>query len=379
MTLDLARHSLFITLAGSQAHGTAREGSDVDLRGVCVAPLPTRLSLFSSFEQVEGVLEGPIWEAILPTLRAHETASRGLSVKTESVIFDVAKFLGLAASANPNALEILFADERDWVHRTPAWDIIHENRARFLTQKVQQTYLGYALAQLKKIKTHRAWLLTPPKGRPTRDEFGLPDAGTLTSDDRNRIEQSIAEKIRSYGIGTLEMPKATRIAIEERLRTLLTDVFAAEEDQLPEKLRATATTALELPSTVVTTLDAERRYRAASKHWEAYQTWLAERNPARAELERRHGYDTKHAMHLVRLMRTGLEVIETAELRVRRPDAAELNEIRDGSLPYEQLLALAQDLETQMRQAVRTTSLPPDIDRSFVDAMLLEVIERAAP
>lgn len=36
------RHTLFLALAGSQAHGTAREGSDVDLRGVCVAPLSLR-------------------------------------------------------------------------------------------------------------------------------------------------------------------------------------------------------------------------------------------------------------------------------------------------------------------------------------------------
>ena len=29
----IEQHTIFLTLAGSQAHGTAREGSDVDLRG----------------------------------------------------------------------------------------------------------------------------------------------------------------------------------------------------------------------------------------------------------------------------------------------------------------------------------------------------------
>lgn len=42
----LEQHTIFLTLAGSQAHGTAREGSDVDVRGVCIAPLRLRLSLF---------------------------------------------------------------------------------------------------------------------------------------------------------------------------------------------------------------------------------------------------------------------------------------------------------------------------------------------
>lgn len=52
----LEEHTIFLTLAGSQAHGTARQVSDVDVRGVCVAPLPVRVSLFKTFEQYEGEL-----------------------------------------------------------------------------------------------------------------------------------------------------------------------------------------------------------------------------------------------------------------------------------------------------------------------------------
>lgn len=37
MNLDLARDTIFVTLAGSHAHGTAREGSDV-ARGRCRSP-----------------------------------------------------------------------------------------------------------------------------------------------------------------------------------------------------------------------------------------------------------------------------------------------------------------------------------------------------
>jgi len=146
----LERHTIFLALAGSHAHSTARDGSDVDLRGVCVAPLPVRLSLFRSFEQYEGPLHGEFAALVTPRLAAHPTACRGLGTKVESVVFDLAKLVGLCASANPNALEILFADERDWIFETPAWRRLHEERRRFLTKKVQQTFLGYAMAQLKK-------------------------------------------------------------------------------------------------------------------------------------------------------------------------------------------------------------------------------------
>lgn len=372
----LEQHTIFLTLAGSQAHGTARDGSDVDLRGVCVAPLSVRLSLFRAFEQYEGQLPQTLAEVVVPRIEGHPTASRALAIKTECVIFDVAKFVGLCAAANPNALEILFADERDWVFESPAWRRLHDERRRFLTKKVQQTFLGYAMAQLKKIKTHRSWLLNPPMEKPSRDDFGLPVAGgTLSRDDQNRIEQSIADKIRSYGIDDVDMPKPTRIAVQERLDAFCRDVLSASDDDLDERMRAVATHGLHLPSDVVSALNAEKKCRAAMKHWESYQAWTARRNPARAELERQHGYDTKHAMHLIRLMRMGLEVLETGDLRVRRDDAGELSAIRGGAMSFDELVAAATALQESMAKAAATTSLPADVDRDRVDGLLAAMLE----
>ena len=380
-TLDLARDTIFVTLAGSQAHGTAREGSDVDLRGVCVAPLALRVSLFSQFEQHEGALDGAagLWDAILPRLRAHETARLGLSVKTESVVYDVAKFLGLCAAANPNALEILFADPRDWVHETPAWQRLYGARHAFLSRKVQQTYLGYAMAQLKKIRSHRGWLLSPPEKKPTREDFGLTGTSAMSADELNRIEQSIADRVRTYGIETLEMPRPLRAALHERLLRLFCDVLVADEGDLEARLRDVAIAGLRLPEGVTSVLAAERKYRTAQRQWESYLAWKAERNPARAELERAHGYDTKHAMHLLRLMQTGLELLQTGELRVRRANADELRAVRDGALSFDELVARARALEEAMREAAERSTLPADVDPRFVDELLVELVSLRLP
>lgn len=371
----IEEHTIFLTLAGSQAHGTAREGSDVDIRGVCVAPLSVRVSLFRSFEQYEGPLPEALSEVVLPRIKEHPSASRGLDVKAECVIFDVAKFLGLCAAANPNALEILFASEQDWVLATSQWQRIYEQRKHFLTRKVQQTFLGYAMAQLKKIQTHRSWLLNPPAKKPTREDYGLPPhGGTLSTDDQNRIEQSLAEKLRSYGIDDVDMPKPSRIVLQERLEGFYREALATSADKVEERMRAVATVSLGIPSAVASTLNAERRYRAALKHWDSYQAWKVQRNPARAELEREHGYDTKHAMHLIRLMRMGLEVLETGELRVRRGDAAQLSAIRDGAMPFDELLSTASGLQTVMEQAAAASTLPADVDYDWVDALFAEVL-----
>jgi len=372
----LDQHTIFLTLAGSQAHGTAREGSDVDLRGVCVAPISERLALDRGFEQYEGELPESLAVRVVPRIQDHPTASLALDIKTECVVFDIAKFVGLCAVANPNALEILFADEQDWVFETPTWRRLHEARHRFLTKKVRQTFHGYAMAQLKKIKTHRSWLLNPPTRKPSREEFGLPvSGGTLSRDDQNRIEQSIAEKIRSYGIDDIDMPKPTRIALQERLGAFYRDALAASEDDLDDRMRAVATHTLQLPPDVVSVLNAEKKYRAAMKHWDAYQTWKTHRNPNRAALERHHGYDTKHAMHLIRLMRTGLEVLNTGDLHVRRDDAGELSAIRDGAMSFDELLAASTELEDAMDKASGTTTLPADVDRDEVNALLLALLQ----
>jgi uncharacterized protein len=204
-------------------------------------------------------------------------------------------------------------------------------------------------------------------------------SSTSSRDDQNRIEQGIAETIRSYGIDNIDMPKATRIAIEERPETFYRDVLAATDADVEERMRAVATLALHLPVDVVVTLNAEKRYRAAMKHWESYQTWKAERNRARAELERKHGYDTKHAMHLVRLMRMAVEILEKGELLVRRPDAAELHAIRDGAWSFDALLAQTESLREQMEEAARRSILPADVDRPFIDALAFEMMATERP
>jgi predicted nucleotidyltransferase len=231
------------------------------------------------------------------------------------------------------------------------------------------------MAQLKRIRTHRSWLLNPPPRKPSREDFGLPaHGGTLSTDDQNRVEQAIAEKLRSYGIGDVDMPKPSRIALEARLDAFYRDALLATAGDVEERLRAVATSSLGIPLEVASTLNAEKRYRAALKHWDSYQTWQSERNPSRAEFERAHGYDTKHAMHLIRLMRMGLEVLETGELRVRRNDADELAAIRDGGLSFDELLSMAETLHGGMDAAATTTKLPPDVDYDRVDALLADVL-----
>lgn len=121
--------------------------------------------------------------------------------------------------------------------------------------------------------------------------------------------------------------------------------------------------------------DADRRkaYDAALGHWRNYRTWREERNPDRAALEQRHGYDTKHAMHLVRLLTMGIEVLSLGDVIVKRPDADRLLAIRDGALGYDALLEEVAALGGALDAAEANSSLPPEPNFEAAEELVIEL------
>ena len=153
--------------------------------------------------------------------------------------------------------------------------------------------------------------------------------------------------------------------------------LVAESPDLDLALADRAGASLGLGSAVLKTLRQERRYRSSRQHWEQFLRWQRERNPARAALEAKHGYDTKHGMHLIRLLRMGVEILASGDLRVRRDDAEELLAIRAGALDYDALLEQADALEQAMRDALPSTPLPVEVDEPALDRLLVELIVSA--
>jgi hypothetical protein len=121
-------------------------------------------------------------------------------------------------------------------------------------------------------------------------------------------------------------------------------------------------------------LDRERRYRASLREWQQYQEWTRSRNPVRAELERQFGYDTKHALHLIRLLRMAVEILSHGEVLVRRPDAGDLLAIRRGALTFDALLEQAEALGSQARLLADSSPLPPRPDEARLNILCAELV-----
>ncbi|MEM1413999.1 MAG: nucleotidyltransferase domain-containing protein [Myxococcota bacterium] len=292
---------IFETVHGSRAYGLARLGSDTDRKGVVVGPTRWYLGVRPGPEQVE--------------------------LSPDHVRYDVRKFLRLLGNANPTVLETLFTAPEHHEIVTTAGERLLAERERFLTRRVGQTFAGYALGQLQRIRRHRRWLRDPPETPPTRAAFGLPERTLVPKDQRGAAETLIAR--------------------------------AEERGEPPPAYEAS----------FLEVLAREKRYAAAKKEHAQFQRWKRERNPARAALEAAHGYDTKHAMHLVRLQRMAREILAGEGVRVTRDDRAELLAIRDGAWSYDALVAHAEAESAAIREAERTSALPGAVDEDLLDAL----------
>jgi hypothetical protein len=79
-------------------------------------------------------------------------------------------------------------------------------------------------------------------------------------------------------------------------------------------------------------------------------------------------------MHLVRLMRMADEILRTGKVLVKRPDAKDLIDIRNGAWDYDRLIAWADATEAQLNTI--ESPLPKEPNRNAIDNLLVETVDR---
>ena len=110
-------------LVGSRAYGTNFENSDFDYKGIYVQDIRDIVT-FDYKEQIDE--------------------------SKDITYYEIKRFLELAMKSNPTMLEMLFTE--DFLIKDKCLDILFENKHIFLTKKCKQTFVGYAISQIKKAK-----------------------------------------------------------------------------------------------------------------------------------------------------------------------------------------------------------------------------------
>lgn len=304
----LETNTILLVRHGSHAYGTNTPESDEDYKGVAVPTKPYFLGTMHRFEQA--VMQAP---------------------DPDVVIYDIRKFVNLAADCNPSIIEVLWTDESDHIVKTPLGQLLINNRHDFLSKRIKFTFMGYAVAQLKRIKTHRNWLLNPPKEKPSRSAFGLSETSRMTK----------------------------------------TEFGAAETFESPVAMKEAG-----IPDSIVEAYIKERDYNAAKRYYDQYMNWRATRNPKRAAIEEKYGLDCKHASHLIRLIRMAKETMATGQVIVKRPDRDELLAIKNCAWSYERIVEFADNAEAELDKAYAECNvLPREPDRERLDRLCIEMVE----
>ena len=128
---------LYEYVRGSVAYGTNTPQSDEDHGGVYLEPIDQVLGLGLDFQD--------------------EIADD----KHDNTWYSLKKYLTLLMSSNPNILESLFIDDRFVIYEHPIITELKKHRQEFVTKDCFNSFIGYAIAQIKRARGYNKMCVQP--------------------------------------------------------------------------------------------------------------------------------------------------------------------------------------------------------------------------
>lgn len=359
---DVEASTILLALTGSRLYGVHNEDSDYDYKGICIPPIKYFFGNFG-FEQFDGFKDvHQVKECLYPIL-----------TDTDSQIYSIKKYVSLAILNNPNMLELLWVDPKHYLVKTELADRLISLREEFLSTKVYYSYVGYAYSQIKRVKTHRGWLLA-------------------YRDDPNFF--NVAPNPKDYGLDENPLRKEQLNAFLEFLYILIDD--AAQYHEVKEELfnkidfkgwlkqRPIDKQLLDRvqyytrsTNDFMSLLHNTQRYRQAMQEYNAFHSWKKNRNSKRAVLEQKVGYDCKCAGHSYRLLKSGIEILYGKGVIPDRRDidADYIRQIRNGQVDYETIISQVDDLMLDLERAKKETKLPKHPNVNVIEEETISIIK----
>lgn len=247
--------------------------------------------------------------------------------RTDTVIFGAQKFIKLCAQGNPNVLELLGVDEDEIVMCSEAGRVVRDNADLFLTKRVEQTFGNYANAQLKRLQNA---LIRSEESQAMQEQHVLE---TLQRQMRH-FEGKYAD-LGDNGL-VLRMENGEMV-MDAALRGYRLRDFVGIYGEMQGTMRTYGKL-----GTTEHQKDLPRLY--------------------------------KHAMHLVRMLVTGRDILEgRGIITKRRAEHELLMSIRNGAISFEEIFEKVAVLQKEFERAARETNLPERVDMNHVEELLISL------
>lgn len=244
--------------------------------------------------------------------------------ETDTVIYTIDKAFGLLMDCNPNMIELLDNNIEDALYINDIGKLIVDNRKLFISKKAFYTFGGYARGQLNKLYKIVA----------------------NTSETEEAIMQAIVAKVSYFN---------NRSSNKIELSTLVD-----EEGKLLVYLKVDGLRVEEFNGVIAEIASLVSRFnRIGSSNSNKGLTSIS-----------------KHAMHLIRLYYTCIDILENYDINMYREKEHDiLMKIRNESVVdksgniREDLLKLAKELDKKMNVAYETSSIPDKPDLSKINEL----------
>jgi len=325
---------LFEAISGSHAYGTQTPDSDLDLKGVFVAPD----SFHAGMEEIDQVADQ----------------------KNDEVYYELSRFFQLLSKNNPTALELLCTPHDCIRTKHPAFDLIDPQI--FISKLCQKSFSGYASMQIKKARGLNKKIMNPqPEQRKHLRDFCFVLEG---QGSRPLAEWFARENISAENCGLVSVNHAPNTyALFHSHEIDYRGLFSPKDDaalicsSVPHEAKPIAW--------LNCNLDA---FKAHCREHREYWQWVENRNENRYATNQAHGrdYDSKNMMHTLRLLDTAYEIATEGLIKVRRPNAESLLKIRNGELSYEEIMDLTETKLSEIEEAYQNSSLPDEPDHTMI-------------
>lgn len=104
----------------------------------------------------------------------------------------------------------------------------------------------------------------------------------------------------------------------------------------------------------------------------AYKGYMGAKRKALVD---KYGYDVKNGAHLIRLLRMGIETLNTGDVFVKRKDAQELIDIKTGKWSLLEVQKEAERLFPLMEEAKNKSKLPDEPDYKKINELCVNLIK----
>jgi predicted nucleotidyltransferase len=242
----------------------------------------------------------------------------------------IKKTMELLNSQNPTVLEMLYAKPEFILKQTPEGKLLMENREIFLSKNCYHSFGGYAKDQLMRIKNGL-------------EKATLEDEKDHLDYRMNQMIGNLSKKYPEIKDGDFTLAK---IEIDSMSKT---DILLNIK---PQQIHLTQLYGMlsELNSTLKQFNKVNNRNRKPEK-----KLW-------------------KHAMHLIRLLLSGIEILETGHLTVyQEKERLNLLKIRNAELTWDEIFDYIADLFDKLEQANKRSILPEKTNMDEINKLYLQL------